>query len=238
MSAQNHTTQAKLSDSVFLNETWAKTVQGRPIPLYQSSHIHQPILFIGGVHGDEPEGVELACRWLNLLKSKPELKPGCGWALIPCLNVDGFLKATRGNGRGVDLNRNYPSKGWSEVAKSERYNPGPSPGSEPEVQAVVDYISNTKPRLIVHFHSWKPCIIATGKPAEKWGQFIAQHSRYPLKPEIGYPTPGGLSEYGWHDHQIPVICVEAQERSDLKEVWPRFSQGLTEMIKALKEEST
>src|SRR5687768_13836975 len=84
-----------------------------PIALHANkplAELHSPVLLLGGVHGDEPEGVWLATSTLALLQRE---RAKVDWALVPCLNVDGFAKGTRVNGRGVDLNRNYPSRSWS-----------------------------------------------------------------------------------------------------------------------------
>lgn len=183
-----------------------------------------PILMMGGVHGDEPEGVALAEGLLEWLKKCSSFKSE--WVLIPCLNIDGYLAHTRVNGRGVDLNRNYPSSNWSPEYKEKRYFPGEQAGSEPEIQAVTKLIQKIQPRLIIHFHSWKPMIVLTGPPELPEALALSSSCGYKVHPEIGYPTPGSLSHYGWIDHKIPVICIEEQdELSDLSTVWPRFQDG-------------
>lgn len=186
------------------------------------------LLLIGGVHGDEPEGIIMAeecLKWLmnDARKSQPEVK--IPWAVIPVLNPDGAFHQTRVNGAGVDLNRNYPSQNWSAAAKAPRYNPGPAAGSEPEIAAVVALISKIKPRLIIHCHSWNPCIVATGAPGKPIADMLAAASGYNVVDDIGYPTPGSLSEFAWHDHHIPVICIEEQDHVELATVWPRFEAG-------------
>jgi hypothetical protein len=151
--------------------------------------------------------------------------------VIPCLNVDGFRMRSRVNGRGVDLNRNYPSPDWSPNYTKERYHPGSAPGSEPEVQLVIRLISLLKPQLIVHCHSWQPCIVATGAQALRDGRRLAQSSGYELTPEIGYPTPGSLSRYGWHHLGLPVICIEEQEHlAEHASIWPRFKPAFREIF--------
>ena len=227
----------------FTTLSWKKTALGSPIQL-ASSHplvefsIQQdlkPILLIGGVHGDEPEGVELATQTLSWLATTSgdtaHRSKLCPWIVIPCLNIDGDLKRSRVNGRGVDLNRNYPSRDWSAAYEKDRYFPGREPGSEPEIQGIVELITATKPRLIIHCHSWQPCVVATGSRALLDGSRLARASGYELRPEIGYPTPGSLSRYGWHDNDIPVICIEEQESLvDLKTIWPRFSSAMEEIF--------
>jgi protein MpaA len=223
--------------SVLHLPAWKKTTLGTPIELFASSSLdvirqQNPILLMGGVHGDEPEGVRLARDTLTWLKSNTTTsgsrqKAICPWIVIPCLNVDGFARQTRVNGRGVDLNRNYPAKDWSNEARAERYSPGEAPASESEVQAIVELITTTKPRLIIHCHSWKPCIVGAGPASVRDTERLAKASGYEGKEDIGYPTPGSLSSYGWIDHQIPVICIEEDDTlKDYDSIWPRFRDGI------------
>lgn len=222
---------------IFHQTSWATTSQGTSIELYKKSHSlsdfsERPILFIGGVHGDEPEGVRLAEEFLHWLKQEEatdsaRLRP---WILIPCINPDGYGKNQRTNANGVDLNRNFPCRDWSPEAKAPRYYPGPSPGSEREVQALVKLIEDEKPQLIVHFHSWEPCVVYTGAPGKQAAEILATGTGYEAREDIGYPTPGSLGQYGWIEHQIPVICIEEQEHIDLNLVWPHFKPGLEILI--------
>ena len=219
--------------ALYANANWKRTTLGSPIALHSSSTLDEligqrPILLMGGIHGDEPEGVRLAQDTLNWLKNShnagAKLSP---WICIPCLNVDGVAKGTRVNGRGVDLNRNYPSKDWSREFSKERYFPGEGPASEIEIQGVVEIITKLQPRLIIHCHSWKPCIVGTGELSKLDAKRLSDSSGYELIDEIGYPTPGSLSRYGWHDRRVPVICIEEQEQlADLASIWPRFAEAM------------
>jgi hypothetical protein len=218
-------------------ECWKKTASGTPISLASSEPLSElkgkrPILLFGGVHGDEPEGVRLAEETLrSLLIWTRDGIPLAPWIVITCLNVDGYKANTRVNARGVDLNRNYPSKDWSSKADAPRYSPGPSAGSEPEVQGIVELIETFQPRLLIHCHSWEPCVVATGPYAQNDGVRLSQSSGYKLVPEIGYPTPGSLSRYGWHDKKLPVICIEERDGlKDLSSIWPRFDIGMREVF--------
>lgn len=229
-----------MATEVFASKAWKQTAISTPIALYASARLdallgQNPILLMGGIHGDEPEGVHLAqetLKWLEACAKKQH--PVAPWICVPCLNVDGFAKSTRVNARGVDLNRNYPSRDWSPTANKERYYPGPGPASEPEIQAVVELVQTYRPRLIIHCHSWKPCIVAAGPRAETDAKRLSASSGYEYMEEIGYPTPGSLSRYGWHDHQIPIICIEEQdELEDLSGIWPRFEKGMKEIFEDL-----
>lgn len=223
---------------IFHQTSWARSPRGTPIELYKKTHNRDgkatpPILFVGGVHGDEPEGVRLAQEFLKWLQKTEDSSPHeilHSWLLIPCINVDGYLRNQRTNESGVDLNRNFPSLDWSPDSKGPRYFPGNRAGSEPETQAMVQLIETEKPCLIVHFHSWEPCVVYTGSPGKEASTILAGKTGYPVREDIGYPTPGSLGQYGWLDHKIPVICVEEQERIHLDQVWPHFEPGLTQLM--------
>ena len=215
-------------------EAWGLSALGQKIPLFYAPklswpQLKNPLLLIGGMHGDEPEGVALAESCKTWLENEPKVHHS-PWILIPCINPDGYHKNLRTNGHGVDLNRNFPSHNWSPEAKAPRYSPGPKANSEPEIQALSDLILQTRPRLIIHFHSWKPCIVCTGKPARPFAQFLAASSKFAIVDDIGYPTPGSLSQFAWHDHQIPVICTEDEEHRNPNLPWQRFGEGLKKII--------
>ena len=218
-----------MSQSILHQTSWAKSAGGKAIELFCSEPITagSPILFVGGVHGDEPEGVRLATDLLQWLQKCNITRD---WVLIPCLNVDGYASQARTNAHGVDLNRNFPCKDWSPAAKSPRYFPGPKPASEPEVRALVQLIDQRKPSLIVHFHSWEACVVYTGAPGRPAAELIGADTGYKISEDIGYPTPGSLGQYGWFEKKIPVICVEAQEKTDLNSIWPIFGPGLRKLL--------
>ena len=227
--------------------SWKITTLGTKIELYSSATLEElaknqarPILLMGGVHGDEPEGVRLAMETLHWLKAQPS-QTIAPWICIPILNVDGITKQTRTNARGVDLNRNYPSKDWSPTFTKDRYFPGASRASEIEIQGVVEIIQSQRPRLIIHCHSYKPCIVGTGERATKDTDRLAKSSGFEAVKDIGYPTAGALSSYGWYDNQIPVICIEEDDSNkNLNLIWPRFQKGMAEVFQdlSLREEKT
>ena len=61
---------------------------------------------VGCIHGIECAGM----RVIRVLRTMP-LPPGIDLWLVPDLDPDGLAQGTRLNGRGVDLNRNFPA-GW------------------------------------------------------------------------------------------------------------------------------
>ena len=118
----------------------------------------------GGHHGNEYMGVELVMYWLEELLAKA----GAGDAetlqflrdvevhATPIVNVEGNLLDTRKNGRQVDPNRNYPFEwggpGSGATVNSFTYR-GPSPASEPEVQANIAFAESISPDVWVTMHT-------------------------------------------------------------------------------------
>lgn len=227
-----------MQGKIIHQESWSRSVEGFPIEMYKKVHTpksafgtQRPFLFIGGVHGDEPEGVQLAqdlLQWIQSVSSQEDLWP---WILIPCLNVEGFQAKHRTNSRGVDLNRNFPTQNWTPQPLKNRYYSGDMAGSEPEVQSLIQLIKSENPQVIVHFHSWEPCIVYTGAPGKKWAEMLSDGNKYEVKEDIGYPTPGSLGEWGWTENKIPVICIEEKESILLDLVWGHFQHGLQKMLR-------
>ena len=121
------------------------------------------ILFISGIHGDEYSAISITYLWmLNMLKHEQENQQN--WLFLPLSNPDGLFRspATRINANDVDLNRNFPSPDWDELAldywtkyykKNRRRYPGPSANSEPETQWMVRLIKEFKPDAIISVHA-------------------------------------------------------------------------------------
>lgn len=64
------------------------------------------ILISGGIHGDEPAGVETICIFLESSLYKNFLKDW-EFTLLPCINPSGFEAGTRNNQDDIDLNRKF-----------------------------------------------------------------------------------------------------------------------------------
>ncbi len=170
------------------------------------------LLLLGGVHGDEVEGVVLANALLAQLLENDSLN--FQMTLVPTFNIDGIIAKTRGNANGVDLNRNLPTKDWSPDATTPRYQPGPHPLSEPENQALVQFLTNEKPDFIISLHSWKP-LLNINDPENsnaclQVATAIASHTNDVIEPTIGYSTPGCLGTYAGYERGIPTLTYEIE----------------------------
>ena len=189
------------------NFSFGKTYSGLSIPAFDFGIHGQQVLILGGVHGDEHEGVAAAWGlWQEFCDNFPfKLQV----TLVPSFNLDGVLKRQRVNGRGVDLNRNLPTKDWVGDIQEPRYYPGPAAGSESENAALIEYLDRRKPKFIISLHSWHPLLNINGN-CRKEAEVIQQHTGYEIKEDIGYPTPGCLGTYCGLERDIPTITYEIQ----------------------------
>jgi len=75
------------------------------------------VLLTGGVHGDEPAGVEAVLRWLE--QPPPEAK-GFRWLVLPCVNPFGWVHDRRTNSQQRDINRNFRAAGCCDESRFVR----------------------------------------------------------------------------------------------------------------------
>ncbi len=214
-----------------------KTESGLPILAHHFGHGSKHVLILGGVHGDEVEGVVLAQAILSRLLACDDLK--LRLTLVPTFNLDGVLAKTRGNARGVDLNRNLSTKDWSAVATTPRYQPGPFALSESENRALADFIETEKPEFIISLHSWKP-MLNINEPqgstiCETVAKVIASHTGDIIEPTIGYSTPGCLGTYAGYERGIPTITYEIERGLQATEVIRRHLHAVFEGLKVLED---
>lgn len=178
-----------------------------PIPGFRFGSSGPRILILGGVHGDEIEGVQAA--WGIYEKCLEEFEFNIQLTLVPQFNIDGVVKSQRKNINQVDLNRNLPTKDWTNDVKEERYYPGPFAASEPENKALMAWIDQNQPKFIISLHSWKPMLNTNGN-CDPEARIISQMTGYEIHESIGYPTPGCLGTYTGLERNIPTLTYEIE----------------------------
>ncbi len=207
---------------------FGQTTTGLPIMGYRFGTLGPKVLIIGGVHGDEIEGVWAANGLLAAVSERFDLR--IQLTLVPMFNFDGVLARDRRNANKIDLNRNLPTIDWSENVASERYFPGLKANSESENQALVQFLqSNEKPSLIISLHSWKPMLNINGK-CRTVAEAISATTGYIIDETIGYPTPGCLGTYAGLERSLPTLTYEIERGLDqisiLRDHVPALLNGL------------
>jgi len=180
---------------------------GASVPTY-------PVLVVGVVHGDEPQGEYLINKYLTQNKSN--------LLFIPCLNPDGKNNNTRVNSNGVDLNRNFPTKNW-KLTDKDKYYGGETPASEVETRFLINIIEKYSPRLIFTLHTPYKIVNYDG-PACEVANDVSKFIGYPVEDNIGYPTPGSFGTYAGVERHIPVITLEMDEDEDIEILYSKIEK--------------
>ena len=211
---------------------FATSSQGVPIQAHRFANRGCRVLILGGVHGDEVEGVALAYGLLNAFNQSFPFT--LDLTLVPAFNIDGVLKHQRKNLRQVDLNRNLPTQDWSPDMTKESYNPGPAPCSEPENQALVKHLQNHCPKMILSLHSWEHPMLNTNGDCQKIASQMSAHTGLPVTDDIGYPTPGSLGTYCGLERQIPTVTYELKKFMSFSETLRIHIPAIMEGLKTLE----
>lgn len=189
-------------------EVIGRTVLGAPIEV---AHFAPPeyakararVVVFGGIHGDEPASALIATR---LIEDLLERAPLCPTWIVPVVNVDGLAAGTKNNARDVDLNRNFAAHNWAAEAPAG-YNPGRSPESEPETQALASLIERSGATRLLAIHATYRVMNWDGA-GQALAEEMAARAGYPASGTIGYPTHGSFgSKYGG-DRGLEVVTVE------------------------------
>jgi uncharacterized protein len=89
-----------------------------PIRVIRAKKNGPVLLFTGGLHGDEINGIEIVRRML----AKNLVTPDAGTVIaIPLMNVYGFIQNVRGVPDGKDINRSFPGVKGGSLAKLVAY---------------------------------------------------------------------------------------------------------------------
>ncbi len=222
----------------------------------------KPKLFVmSSIHAREYAPAELNTRFAEYLIERYDVDPDVTWLLdyneihlLLQANPDGRKKAETGllwrkntdnnycantNRYGVDLNRNFPFQwgccgGSSTIACNETYR-GPSADSEPETQAVVNYVRGqfpdqradalnaaapvTSTGVFMDLHSYGELVLwpwgftdtpaPNGMALQTLGRKFAYFNGYTAEQAIGlYPTDGTTDDFAYGELGIAAYTFE------------------------------
>ncbi len=194
---------------------YGNSVGGIDLMVYLPAAKSTELLILAAIHGDEAETTVVVSEALRCLP-QGDLRA----AVILCGNPDGMLRGTRGNARGVDLNRNFPTSNWrpepvfyksrANDARDIALTPGEQPASEPETRALLALIEELKPRAVVSLHSALACVDDSG--ASHLGRQLADRCALPFLTEIGYPTPGSMGTWAG-ERGLNLVTLELEDAS-------------------------
>lgn len=199
-----------------------------------------------GVHGDEITPVKFCWDMIKELKGGHHSFQDKLVIIAPLVAPDSFFKdrPTRTNGRGVDVNRNFPTRDWKSSALSrwrknlksdKRKYPGPHAASEQETIFQMNLIKRYKPNKVISVHSPLtildydgPALRAeSGQSAkELLEQMSSKASGYRIS---SYPVfPGSLGNWAGKENHIPTYTLELANSNpqETTKFWNLFKDAM------------
>ncbi len=213
------------------------SVEGRPLEVYRFGLGPKHRMIVAGIHGGyEWNTVALAHRMITYLQGRPELiPPDVSLFILPVLNPDGYARdwgnRGRANAHGVDLNRNFPrlwkpTWGGTQCWRRLPITAGDAPFSEPETQALRDFLlrPDIRVQVLVSYHSAALGVFPGGQPWDpasvEFARAVAQATRYRFPPvDADCEYTGQLIDWAAMDLHIAAVDIElhTHQRIDWKE---------------------
>ena len=216
------------------------SVGGADITAYHFGTGANEILFVGGVHGsDAPSTEDVAEQLVAYLGDNPSVVPSeVSVTVIPSLNPDGAAKsgvAGRFNNNNVDLNRNFDCE-WSATGmwRDQEVSGGSRPFSEPEAQALQEYVNTYNPSAAVVWFASEgevypsACSETPSTESVELAATFASAAGYGVEAEFdAYAITGDM--VNWMAQQnIPAISVLLTSRTNAE--WTKNRAGIEAVL--------
>lgn len=206
-------------------------------------------LILSMVHPDEIVPLYMGLKLIKLLENNPKLYENSYVVIAPLVNPDGFYRTpkTRVNARGVDLNRNFLTHDWDQVALAQwkkkfrsdpRRFPGSIASSEPETLFQSRLIEKNNPQKILSIHAPLNFLDYDGPNTLTLSRFPKVYIdeclklRSQVKAVSGGFFPGSLGNYAGQEKGIPTFTLELPTANPLhsRRYWNKFEAGIRTVI--------
>jgi protein MpaA len=174
-------------------EVIGHSLQGRALRLVRVGDPAAPrkVLVVGCIHGSERAGLAVTRALRHAFP--PD---GVQLLVLDTMNPDGCGAGTRGNARGVDLNRNFP---WGWRSLQGIFYSGPRPSSEPETQAVEALDARERPDVSIWFHQHLDWVdLQRGSSASLMLRYARVTAMRAVRTAV---LPGTVAR--WENHRLP-----------------------------------
>jgi len=207
--------------------TLATSVEGRAIRALTLGHGPRRVLWVGGIHGDEREGSQATDELPAAFLARSGAEERVTLIVVEDLNPDGTERKTRGNGHGVDLNRNFPAESFRASGKHGR-----EALSEPESRALGELVASWRPELVLVAHGWRgrEFVNFDGPAREVAERFAVESGFEVVESEEIEVTPGSFGSWAGKELGVAVLTIEYRRGADPREAWERTKGAVMGVI--------
>ena len=219
---------------------------GRPVFCEQGGTGRRRVLFCAAFHGSEWITGAVLQRFLTSFRRRPDWQAQATLWAVPWVNPDGAALAMgllptwspqyivsraiggsdpgfpftwKANGRGVDLNLNYPADWEGAVRVKSPHGPapmnwpGPFPLSEPESRLMAELAERVRPDVLVTLHAQGEEIYWQYRgfeppEAQALGEAMARRSGYLLTEVPPASSRAGYKDWFLQSFRRPAYTVE------------------------------
>ena len=181
-----------------------RSTEGRAIGAVRLGDPDSPrkVLVVGAIHGNEVAGM----RVTRALRKRGAAEGVDLW-VVDTVNPDGVARGTRGNSRGVDLNRNFPRR-WRRSSRRGPYYSGKRPLSEREARIVARLIERIRPAVTIWYHQpWGAVLLPCSGPAPLERLYM-DTARFPGERCRGAGLRGTATSWQRHEFGSTAFVVE------------------------------
>jgi len=209
----------------FFEFTFGQTFLNTPINAQKSKNFYNEkwLYLIGGIHGEEIEGIYLITEIISWLKESTELTFPC--LAISVLDVDGYTYQDQILPNKVNLNNMFPTSALRSVDVTSKVNSINT--LRPEVLSLIKALREYPPQLVINFRTahTSPKIISVGDDAISSATFLSKTIGYPLISD-NRPSPSTLEAFIYDFFLCPIITIRLPHYSNSKTVKDIFNENI------------
>lgn len=220
----------------FKEFVFGRTLLDNPMTAYRSQNLYNDkwLYLMGGIHGEEVEGIYLIKELIPWLKETMNLAFPC--LLIQNIDVDGYVFQNQGLAKKTNLNNLFPTSSFRMLGTKKIINPDFE--LRPEIASLVKLFTDYPPQMVISFrtahHSSK--VISVGADGLSLASYLSNTTNSPLVAD-NKPSPGTLEAFIYDFFLCPVVSVRLPHFSDQKtvqaicqEIMPGIKQLLTGQV--------
>lgn len=183
-----------------------QSAEGRPISIRRIGQGRYRTLIITGIDGRDQAAVAWSDELADAIEAQPELLQQQEFVIIRAANPDGLANKTRVNSRGVDLNRNFPTRRYRNDPQEAA---GSGPASEAETRAMLQMMYEFRPQRVIHLASSASHSVAyVNQSASDVGERLQRKFAIPQE-RLSYDRmPGSLEEFVESTWNSTVILLQ------------------------------